>query len=131
VNRLDDIVVFSALSEEELAEIVNLYIDRLSARLHERRLELGVTPDARAWLAERGYDPLYGARPLRRLMQHEIDDRLARSLLSGDIRDADTVVVGLAPDGESLTVSRADSPAGDGVPSEADDGIIDAEIIEE
>ncbi len=131
VNRLDDIVVFSALSEEELAEIVNLYIDRLSARLHERRLELGVTPDARAWLAERGYDPLYGARPLRRLMQHEIDDRLARALLSGDIRDGDTVVVGLAPDGESLTVSRADAPAGDGVPSEADDGIIDAEIIEE
>ena len=103
VNRLDDIVVFSALSEEELAEIVNLYIDRLSARLHERRLELGVTPDARAWLAERGYDPLYGARPLRRLMQHEIDDRLARALLSGEIRDGDTVVVGLAPDGESLT----------------------------
>ena len=83
VNRLDDIVVFSALSMEELAEIVNLYIDRLGARLHERRLSLGVTPDARAWLAERGYDPIYGARPLRRLMQTEIDDRLARALLAG------------------------------------------------
>lgn len=110
VNRLDDIVVFSALSEQELAEIVNLYIDRLSARLHERRLQLGVTPDARTWLAERGYDPLYGARPLRRLMQKEIDDRLARALLAGEVRDGDTVVVGLAPDGESLTVARAEVP---------------------
>ncbi|MGW9631842.1 ATP-dependent Clp protease ATP-binding subunit [Agromyces sp. NPDC055520] len=109
VNRLDDIVVFSALSEAELAEIVNLYIDRLSARLHDRRLQLGVTPDARAWLAERGYDPLYGARPLRRLMQHEIDDRLARALLTGEVRDGDTVVVGLADDGDSLTVARAEA----------------------
>jgi ATP-dependent Clp protease ATP-binding subunit ClpB len=128
VNRLDDIVVFSSLSEEELGEIVNLYVDRLSARLHERRLELGVTPDARAWLAERGYDPLYGARPLRRLMQHEIDDRLARALLTGEIRDGDTVMVELAGDGESLTVAKADvgETGGPGGP----DDIIDAEIIE-
>ncbi|MGH3025765.1 MAG: ATP-dependent Clp protease ATP-binding subunit, partial [Gaiellaceae bacterium] len=81
VNRLDDIVVFSTLTEEELGEIVSLYVDRLQNRLTERRLELGVTPDARIWLAERGYDPNYGARPLRRLMQHEIDDRLATALL--------------------------------------------------
>lgn len=109
VNRLDDIVVFSALSEDELAEIVNLYIDRLSTRLGDRRLQLGVTPDARAWLAERGYDPIYGARPLRRLMQHEIDDRLARALLGGVIRDGDSVIVGLSDDGESLTVAAADA----------------------
>ncbi|GAA1958695.1 ATP-dependent Clp protease ATP-binding subunit [Agromyces allii] len=108
VNRLDDLVVFSALSEDELAEIVNLYVDRLSARLHERRLELGVTPDARAWLAERGYDPLYGARPLRRLMQREIDDRLARALLAGTIRDGDAVVVALDSSGEALSVQRAE-----------------------
>ena len=127
VNRLDDIVVFSALSEQELAEIVNLYIDRLSARLHERRLELGVTPDARAWLAERGYDPLYGARPLRRLMQKEIDDRLARSLLAGEIRDGDSVLVALAPDGQTLTVSLAEAPVAAGGP---DDDIVDAEIVE-
>ncbi|MET0784647.1 MAG: hypothetical protein ABWY53_09995, partial [Leifsonia flava] len=69
---------------------------------------LGVTPDARAWLAERGYDPIYGARPLRRLMQHEIDDRLARALLGGVIRDGDSVLVGLADDGEALTVERAE-----------------------
>ncbi|MCD2441078.1 AAA family ATPase [Agromyces sp. SYSU K20354] len=131
VNRLDDIVVFSALSEEELAEIVNLYIDRLSLRLHERRLELGVTPDARAWLAERGYDPLYGARPLRRLMQHEIDDRLARALLTGAVRDGDTVVVGLADDGEALAVTRAEAPATGGDSVDLDDDVIDAEIIDE
>ncbi|WP_243061959.1 ATP-dependent Clp protease ATP-binding subunit [Humibacter sp. RRB41] len=105
VNRLDDIVVFSALSEEELGEIVSLYIDRLQARLHERRLELGVTPDARSWLAERGYDPIYGARPLRRLMQHEIDDRLATSLLEGRIRDGSVVRVDLAVDGDHLEVT--------------------------
>jgi ATP-dependent Clp protease ATP-binding subunit ClpB len=132
VNRLDDIVVFSSLSEVELAEIVNLYIDRLTLRLHDRRLELGVTPDARAWLAERGYDPLYGARPLRRLMQREIDDKLARALLSGEIRDGDNVMVGLADNGDELTVTRADVSVGDaaGAASGADDDIIDAEIIE-
>ncbi|RII98620.1 AAA family ATPase, partial [Clavibacter nebraskensis] len=78
VNRLDDIVVFQTLSMDDLAQIVELYIDRLGVRLADRRLTLGVTPDARSWLAERGHDPLYGARPLRRLMQREIDDRLAR-----------------------------------------------------
>ncbi|MCU1446200.1 AAA family ATPase [Cryobacterium sp.] len=104
VNRLDDIVVFSSLSTDDLAQIVELYVDRLQRRLGERRLELAVTPDARAWLAERGYDPIYGARPLRRLMQTEIDDRLATALLAGSIRDGETVLVDLAADGESLTV---------------------------
>ncbi len=104
VNRLDDIVVFSALGKEELGEIVELNIDRLVRRLSERRLELAVTPDARAWLAERGYDPIYGARPLRRLMQREIDDRLATELLAGEVRDGDLVRVDLAPEGDRLTV---------------------------
>jgi ATP-dependent Clp protease ATP-binding subunit ClpB len=104
VNRLDDIVVFSPLSTDDLGQIVSLYIDRLERRLGERRLQLAVTPDARSWLAERGYDPIYGARPLRRLMQREIDDRLAKALLAGDIRDGDTVKVDLAGDG--LSVAR-------------------------
>ncbi|VXB64883.1 ATP-dependent Clp protease ATP-binding subunit [Plantibacter sp. T3] len=111
INRLDDIVVFQPLSEAELGQIVELYIDRLQRRLGERRLHLAVTPDARAWLAERGYDPMYGARPLRRLMQREIDDRLARAILDGSIRDGDTVHVGLALDGDGLTVERAAVPA--------------------
>ncbi|WP_105036245.1 ATP-dependent Clp protease ATP-binding subunit [Cryobacterium aureum] len=118
VNRLDDIVVFSSLTTEELGEIVELDVDRLQKRLAERRLELAVTPDARRWLAERGYDPIYGARPLRRLMQREIDDRLARALLSGDIRDGDTVLVALAADGDALTVASA--PALREVPLEED-----------
>jgi ATP-dependent Clp protease ATP-binding subunit ClpB len=104
VNRLDDIVVFSPLSTDDLGQIVSLYIDRLERRLGERRLQLAVTPEARSWLADRGFDPVYGARPLRRLMQHEIDDRLARALLGGDIHDGDTVKVDLA--GDELTVSR-------------------------
>ncbi|MFE4468016.1 ATP-dependent Clp protease ATP-binding subunit [Leifsonia sp. NPDC056824] len=105
VNRLDDIVVFSTLTQEELGEIVELNIDRLMRRLEERRLELAVTPDARRWLAERGYDPIYGARPLRRLMQREIEDRLATELLAGEIRDGDTVRVDLDPSGERLAVA--------------------------
>jgi ATP-dependent Clp protease ATP-binding subunit ClpB len=107
VNRLDDMVVFETLTPDDLGQIVELYIERLSRRLSQRRLELAVTPDARAWLAERGYDPIYGARPLRRLMQHEIDDRLASALLGGTIRDGDTVLVELL--GDELAVSKAEA----------------------
>ncbi|RFA10659.1 ATP-dependent chaperone ClpB [Subtercola boreus] len=113
VNRLDDIVVFTALTHDDLAQIVSLYVDRLARRVSERGLSLAVTPDARSWLAEAGYDPAYGARPLRRLMQREIDDRLSMALLSGAITDGDTVYVGLAPDGTALTVGpvvRVPSP---------------------
>ncbi len=110
INRLDDIVIFSSLTSADLGQIVELDIDKLSRRLAGRRLELAVTPDARAWLAERGYDPLFGARPLRRLMQREIDDQLATALLSGEIRDGDTVLVMLRGDG--LAVVKAD----EGVP---------------
>jgi ATP-dependent Clp protease ATP-binding subunit ClpB len=108
VNRLDDIVVFQSLTEEDLGQIVELYIDRLGRRLADRRLQLAVTPEARRWLAERGYDPLYGARPLRRLMQREIDDRLARSLLGGTIRDGDTVRVDVDRATDVLTVGRSE-----------------------
>ncbi|MEV7932732.1 AAA family ATPase [Curtobacterium sp. NPDC089185] len=104
VNRLDDIVVFQALTTEDLGQIVSLDVDRLARRLTDRRLELAVTPSARGWLAERGYDPVYGARPLRRLMQRQIDDRLARAILSGDVRDGDTVRVDVAAGGDALTV---------------------------
>ena len=106
VNRLDDIVVFAPLTSDDLQRIVDITVDRLASRLTDRRLTLGVTPGARVWLSERGYDPIYGARPLRRLMQHEIDDRLATALISGNISDGDAVVVDVASDGDSLTVSR-------------------------
>ncbi|WP_375401113.1 ATP-dependent Clp protease ATP-binding subunit [uncultured Amnibacterium sp.] len=110
INRLDDIVVFQALTESDLGQIVELYIDRLGKRLADRRLELAVTPAARAWLAERGYDVMYGARPLRRLMQREIDDRLARALLDGSVRDGDTVRVDVSAVGDDLTVGRSEVP---------------------
>jgi ATP-dependent Clp protease ATP-binding subunit ClpB len=105
LNRLDDIVMFQALSEDDLAQIVELAVDQLQQRLHERRLTLAVTPDARSWLAERGYDPVYGARPLRRLIQTEVQNRLASALLSGSIHDGDTVRVDVAPDGSGLALT--------------------------
>ncbi len=112
VNRLDDMVIFAPLTPEELGQIVSLYVDRLERRLAERRLQLAVTPDARRWLAERGYDPAYGARPLRRLMQREIDDRLASALLAGEIADGDMVLVSFDGTTDGLSVGKAElSPA--------------------
>lgn len=93
LNRLDDLVVFSALTKAELERIAALQIDALARRLAERRLTLDVTPEALQWLAEEGLDPAYGARPLRRLVQTAIGDRLAKEILSGEIKDGDTVRV--------------------------------------
>ncbi|MFG2757888.1 ATP-dependent chaperone ClpB [Streptomyces wuyuanensis] len=93
LNRLDDLVVFSALGKEELAHIAELQIARLARRLAERRLTLDVTPQALEWLADEGNDPAYGARPLRRLVQTAIGDRLAKEILAGEVKDGDTVRV--------------------------------------
>lgn len=93
LNRLDDLVVFSALDRAELGRIARLQIDRLAKRLAERRLTLDVTPQALEWLAEEGNDPAYGARPLRRLIQTAIGDRLAKEILAGEVQDGDTVRV--------------------------------------
>ena len=98
LNRLDDVVLFDALSIEELGEIVDLQVARLAERLADRRLTLVVTPAAREWLSLEGFDPAYGARPLRRLIQREIGDRLARMVLSGEVHDGDTVTVDRADD---------------------------------
>ncbi|MCD2261522.1 ATP-dependent chaperone ClpB [Dietzia aurantiaca] len=105
VNRLDDVVIFDPLSEEQLESIVDIQIDELAARLKARRLTLEVGDAAKGWLARRGYDPAYGARPLRRLVQQAIGDKLARALLGGEIRDGDTVTVSLAEDGDSLSLA--------------------------
>ncbi|MEU9761358.1 ATP-dependent chaperone ClpB [Streptomyces sp. NPDC047987] len=99
LNRLDDLVVFSALTGDELSHIAKLQIDRLAKRLADRRLTLDVTPEALAWLAEEGNDPAYGARPLRRLIQTAIGDRLAKEILAGEVRDGDTVQVDRTGDG--------------------------------
>jgi len=104
INRLDDVLIFDALSEEQLEHIVDIQLTSLGRRLEARRLTLQVSDDARKWLAERGFDPVYGARPLRRLVQHAIGDQLARELLSGTVHDGDAVTVDVAADGAALTV---------------------------
>jgi ATP-dependent Clp protease ATP-binding subunit ClpB len=105
LNRLDDVVVFDALTLAELGSIVELQVGAFAKRLEDRRITLDVTEAAREWLALEGFDPAYGARPLRRLVQREIGDRLARLLLAGEVSDGDTVVVDRA-DGEGLTLDR-------------------------
>jgi ATP-dependent Clp protease ATP-binding subunit ClpB len=105
LNRLDEIVVFDALTTDDLTHIVDLAVDALDRRLSVRRISLDVSDAAREWLALTGFDPLYGARPLRRLVQSAIGDQLARALLAGDIRDGDTVLVDSAPEGDGLTVA--------------------------
>lgn len=105
INRLDDVVVFESLTREQLVGIVDIQLEALAQRLASRRLSLQVSDSAKSWLAERGYDPAYGARPLRRLIQQAIGDRLAKKLLAGDVRDGDTVHVDVADGGEKLDVS--------------------------
>jgi len=104
LNRLDDVVIFDPLSTEDLARIVELQVTMLTKRLEDRRIRLEVTPAAREWLAISGYDPAYGARPLRRLVQREIGDRLARSLLEGVVRDGGTAVIDRDLDGDTLVL---------------------------
>ncbi len=130
INRLDDIVMFEALTEDDLAQIVELAVDALQRRLKDRRLTLAVTPDARTWLAERGYDPVFGARPLRRLIQSEIQDRLAMALLAGGVRDGDVVRVDVAADSSSLVLT-SDGPAAASESEPEDDDVIEAELLDD
>ncbi|GAA1086975.1 ATP-dependent chaperone ClpB [Tsukamurella spumae] len=104
INRLDDVLIFDALSSDQLTGIVDIQLDQLRKRLSQRRLELEVSDEAKGWLAERGFDPLYGARPLRRLVQQAIGDQLAKALLAGDVRDGDAVKVTVSDDGDRLIV---------------------------
>ncbi len=107
LNRLDDIVFFHPLGMEELGAIVDLQVDLLARRLRDRRLTLDVTDAAREWLALTGYDPVYGARPLRRLVQSAIGDQLAKAILSDEVRDGDTVRVELNEEKDALDVTTA------------------------
>jgi ATP-dependent Clp protease ATP-binding subunit ClpB len=111
LNRLDDIILFDSLSTEELTQIVELQVERLSRRLADRRLTLTVTPGAKEWLAVTGFDPVYGARPLRRLIQSAIGDQLARKLLAGEIVDGSDVLVDVDPESDALTVSAGRATA--------------------
>lgn len=122
LNRLDEVVLFDPLTVEELARIVELYVEEMARRLQDRRLTLDVTDSARAWLALTGFDPAYGARPLRRLVQREIGDRLARAILAGEITDGDTVLVDTRADVDELSIESLDSLAGydGGAPASSD-----------
>jgi ATP-dependent Clp protease ATP-binding subunit ClpB len=103
LNRLDDIVMFEPLGTEELTSIVDLQIAAIQKRLTERRMTLSVSPAAKDWLVLNGFDPIYGARPLRRLVQTAVGDQLAKAILAGTINDGDTVNVDVV--GETLSVS--------------------------
>jgi len=113
LNRLDDIVLFDALSRDELGSIVALQIDEVAKRLAERRITLDVDAATTRWLAEEGFDPMYGARPLKRLVQKEIGDGLARLILRGEVQDGQTVAVRTAADGDGLVLSTVDAPSED------------------
>jgi ATP-dependent Clp protease ATP-binding subunit ClpB len=102
INRLDDVIVFHALEPGELVSIVDIQLAQLQKRLAQRRLQLEVSLPAKEWLAQHGFDPVYGARPLRRLVQQAIGDQLAKLLLAGEVHDGDVVPVNLSPDGDSL-----------------------------
>jgi ATP-dependent Clp protease ATP-binding subunit ClpB len=99
INRVDDIVVFHRLTREHLAQIVGLQFDEVARRVAERGIELELSGEAAGWLAENGYDPAFGARPLKRLLQKEIADKLALKLLEGEFEDGDGVTVVAGDDG--------------------------------
>src|SRR4051794_16474630 len=107
LNRLDEIVLFDALTRDELSHIVDLQIAELGRRLAARRIAVEVTPAAHEWLSRTGYDPAYGARPLRRLVQTSIGDPLARLLLGGEVHDGSTVLVDVDPSGDRLLLTHA------------------------
>ena len=106
LNRVDEIIVFHALSEEHLKQIVEIQLDGLRERLAERHIELELTDRARGHLVRSGYDPNYGARPLKRAIQREIETPLARRILGGEVRDGQQVVVDLDPAGHLVFESK-------------------------
>ena len=108
LNRLDEIVLFDPLGTEELARIVEIGLRRLNERLADRRITVEVTPAAREWLALTGFDPVYGARPLRRLIQTTIEDQLARRVLASEITDGDSVSFDVDPGADGLVISETD-----------------------
>ena len=136
LNRLDDVVMFEPLTTEDLEQIVDLQVSLLAERLVDRRLTLVVTDAAKEWLSLTGYDPVYGARPLRRLVQTAIGDQLARSILAGDVKDGDTVLVERTH-GDGLSVSsvspeRAQAAAGRVTEASTDEPeIVDAELVDD
>jgi len=106
LNRLDAMVMFNPLDREELMRIAGIQIEQLQHRLADRRISIELTEDAKQWLVNKGFDPIYGARPLRRLVQTAVGDKLAVAILSGEVKDGDSVVIGTLPDGEDLVLNH-------------------------
>jgi ATP-dependent Clp protease ATP-binding subunit ClpB len=111
LNRIDEIIIFKPLSREQLAEIVRIQLRQVSDRLADRQMHLEVTPEAMAWIAERGYDPVFGARPLKRLIQREVLDRIAQMVLSGEARDGETIAVDADATGLHFRTSSVEAAA--------------------
>ena len=105
LNRLDEIVMFTPLTRENLAKIVDINLARVNKRLADRRISIEMSDNAKAWLANTGYDPTYGARPLRRLIQTSVEDQLARKLLAGQVPDGSVVHMGVASDNNGLEIT--------------------------
>jgi ATP-dependent Clp protease ATP-binding subunit ClpC len=103
LNRLDDFIVFHELTKEQLRQIVDLMVKDLEGRLDVRKISLELTEKAKDWLSEKGYDPVYGARPLRRTIERFVENPLSLKLLQGELREGDTVKVDLDKDGKELT----------------------------
>src|SRR3712207_7755933 len=107
LNRLDEIVLFRRLAREDMAAIVDIQLGRLRKLLEDRKLRLELDDRAREWLAEAGYDPVYGARPLKRVIQRNLQDKLANLLLEGRVSDGATLRVTASPDGLEVQIGRA------------------------
>ena len=121
LNRVDEIVLFKPLTLEEIEQIVDLQIADLQRRLADRRLTVEVTEEARVLIAREGYDPVYGARPLKRFIQREVETRIGRALLSGEIHDGSTII--LAVEGDELTVRWNDAGPEDAPPPEVAEAV--------
>jgi ATP-dependent Clp protease ATP-binding subunit ClpB len=110
LNRIDELVIFEPLSREQIGEIVEIQLKRVSDRLSDRNIELQITPGAREWLGNRGFDPVYGARPLKRLIQREVLDSLAMKLLNGELHDGEVVTIDASPAGLTFQAQLTEAP---------------------
>jgi ATP-dependent Clp protease ATP-binding subunit ClpC len=114
LNRIDEIITFSSLSKEQMQQIVDLQMEEIEERLQEHDITVELTPAAREWLASEGYDPAFGARPLRRALQKHVESPLSISLLSGEFKSGDTVIVDVDEENDELTFR----PLGEPIPAE-------------
>jgi len=106
LNRIDDVVIFHPLTKEHLKSIVDLLVHEVEQRLAERRIKLEVNEEARAWLVQKGYDPMYGARPLRRAVQKYVENPISTKILQGEFKEGDTITIGLKEDNLSFAARK-------------------------